>query len=142
MAKKKLAEGGTVLLDSSVPWEHRRQILMQMALDADCQPLLEGIMTAAANSKVDEVMQAKLKSVDELIDALNSRPLRPATFVGWHATGKSIRRAHVKTADGTSAFVAVADEALAGSLRCGDEVLLDGRMHAVLLVDSSQLPIG
>ena len=120
-----------MILDPNVPLAHRRAMLAQIAMDdrEEAGRVIQQILAAATSGKAKELYDKKLKKVQEQLDALNSGPMRLATYVGKALGGQ---RAQVRLEDGTNAFVFVPDPSLLEGLRCGDEVLIDATGKALL----------
>src|SRR4051794_19573405 len=121
--KRKPMDVTTAVMDKNIAWAHRQRLLMSMVSNEEYAEAVQGILDAAATSKVDELAEQRMQTANELIAALEDGPIRPATFVSFMPQRNGVRRAEVKFADGTSAFLVVPDEELATKLRRGVAVL-------------------
>jgi hypothetical protein len=140
--KHKLMDVTTAVMDKNIAWSHRQRLLMSMVSNEEYAEAVQGILEAAATSKVDELAEQRMQTANELIAALEDGPIRPATFVSFMPQRNGVRRAEVKFADGASAFLVVPDDELAAKLRRGEAVLVDGRMRAILAGDAGEFPTG
>ncbi|MBW2274721.1 MAG: AAA family ATPase [Deltaproteobacteria bacterium] len=124
----------TMLLDSSIPLEMRVEILQQLASAADeaAVGILARLIEAAGATTAEEQHAEKLREVSALLGALQQGPLRCALFDRMLEQPELGRRAQVILPDGTLASPLVTDEELAGRMRCGDTVWLDGKGSTIL----------
>jgi ATP-dependent 26S proteasome regulatory subunit len=134
MATGKAPQLQKMLFEESVPLEHRVQMLGQLCLGkgTDAMKLVGALLEAAASAKSESIYKEKIEKVNELLGQLAQGPLRPATFVMMITGTGPAARARVVLEDGSTCFVTVPDETLAGSLRCGDTVLVDAQGKALL----------
>src|SRR5436309_3607009 len=140
--KKKPTDMATAVLDPAIPWPHRAHILMAMVSDPEKHEALQGVLAAAANAKGDELLNSRMETLNEMIGALDDGALRPATFIGWGPSRNGVRRARVRLPDGSAALLVVPDEQLASALRGGQDVLVDGRVRAVIGAEAGEVPTG
>jgi ATP-dependent 26S proteasome regulatory subunit len=127
-----------MLADPSSSLPQKKQLLQHLLshenkeTDAIIATLLEN--HAAKNGKV--VYAAKIKTLDEMIQAMEEGPVRPGTFlqmiIAPAAEPKLQNRAEVVLPDGTSVLVVVPKPEQIGHLERGDTVLLDAQARAVL----------
>jgi ATP-dependent 26S proteasome regulatory subunit len=138
-AKKKAPNIGLMLHDASVPFEHRKQLLMHLCHDEseESQTFLNALFDTAANGHGEEAYAQKARELNELIQQMQQGPLRYATFIQM-LEGGTVSRARVVLMDGTVAFPVVQDAALAKSLRGGESVLLEAQARVVLYRDAGE----
>lgn len=144
-AKKNVVDAtATTLVDDSVPWEHRKLMIGQLCLDGspESDQIMKSLLAAAAKGNGESLFAKKAKEAAELVEELKRGALRPATYIGpIQASGSSVRRAQVMLSGGESAYPVVADEKLA-ALECGDTVLVDAQVRAVLDQDPNDVRVG
>ena len=143
--KKKPAEAAVALMDKSMPWEHRKRLIVHLAMGAgeEGDHALQSLCDAAANSNGDAVYAQKLKEVNELIQEMTNGPLRTGVFVRMlNGSLLAVPRAHVVLQDGESAYTVVPDAGVAQSLRCGDMVLLEAQGRVLVARDPSVWTVG
>lgn len=130
-----------MLMDSSVPLEHRKQLLQHLCIEGSDESgaVLNSVLELMTSAKVDEQLEQKLKKLNELLSEMENGPLRYATFIKMMNAGA---RAHVMLPDGTSAFTSVPNEKLHEQLRCGDTVLLEAQGKALLYHEPEEISIG
>jgi hypothetical protein len=143
-AKKKLSDALTMLIDESMPWEHRRRVLHHLLLEGgpEGEQILMTLCNAAAAANGESLVAAKQKELNELLTEMRNGPLRSAVFIKMLDQVGGVRRAKVMLQDGETAFTAVPDVQLAQSLRCGDVVYLEAQGRALLGRDSEGILVG
>jgi ATP-dependent 26S proteasome regulatory subunit len=139
-AKKKAPNIGLMLHDASVPFEHRKQLLLHLCHDEseESQTFLNALFETAANGHGEDAYAQKAKELNELIQQMQQGPLRYATFLQMMEGGGTVPRARVVLMDGTVAFPVVHDAGLAQSLRGGESVLLEAQARALLYRDAGE----
>ena len=139
MPKKSQTQVIATLVEEKLPIEHRAQILGRLCLEGGDTNLevVGSILSAAASSSGETIYRQKIEEMNERLELIEQGPLRVATFQRMLKHGHAGVRAGVLLEDGTSAFVAVPDPALAGSLRRGDTVLVEAQGKAALFRDSN-----
>jgi len=140
-ASKTRRDATLMLLDAKIPFEHRRMMLGQVALDGrkESKQVIHDLLGAAARGKGNELCDKKLQELEEKLQELKSGPMRGATYVGKALGG---RRARVRLEDGATAYVFVPEPDLLAELRRGDEVLIDATGKALLYRLSGPLEEG
>ncbi len=128
----------SMLVSDSVPWEHRKKLLMHMCMDEsdETSEVLHSILKAAGSAQSPKsIYTKKVMELEELMQEMKSGPLRTATYLGSMDGNGTGSRASVALEDGSKAFIFVPDEELASSLRRGDSVLIEASGKAVLSRD-------
>jgi ATP-dependent 26S proteasome regulatory subunit len=141
-----------MLGDDSAPLEHKKRLLMHIATAGDegSEAAIVALCESVGRTNARSVYQAKKRQLQELIEQLESGPIRPATFLGAVTVpaskvpdgGTPASRALVVVEDGSSAIVPVPDATLLATLRRGDTVLLDGKARAILAKDPGTPVVG
>ncbi len=137
-SQKKAAEMRLALVDSSVPIEHRKRMMLHLCMDDgdDSTKIVREVLDAAGAASADALHDKRAKEMAELIGRMQEGPLRAATFLGMLDPRRdpkaAVARAHVVLDDGSSVFTTVPDAGLAASLRAGDPVLLEAQGRALL----------
>jgi len=124
-----------LLADVSAPLEQRLEVIKMLVCDPrpEAREAVAALLERLAHVEAEAVYAERLRQLSEMVKQLEEGPLRPANYVGKHASdGSSPPRGEVILDDGTTAFAAVPNEDLAGNLRRGDRVLLDGKGRALL----------
>src|SRR5262249_26301658 len=141
--KKKATDAATAVLDDKIPWPTRAHLLMTMIGDPERHETVQALLAAAANAKGDELLKSRIDQLNEMLGALEEGALRPATFAGWlPAARNGVKRARVKLPDGSSMFLVVPDQNVAQTLKIGRDVLIDGRLRAILAGEAGEMPTG
>jgi ATP-dependent 26S proteasome regulatory subunit len=137
MTEKKTVE--TMLTDPTIPKKMRLEMIRQVAgKRGDAEDHVLGyVLEAASVGNAGQQYVEKTKELAERIKELSQGPMRCAVFYrfasgGGDEAGDLGRRAEVILPDGGTAFCAVPNDAVAGSLQCGDTVWLDAQGTAVL----------
>ena len=143
-SKDKLAAIKLMVLNPAIPFEHRRQMLVDLCIheSEEATALLTSLLDAAAASHGEELYKEKIKEFDSLIAEMKAGPLRFATFIRTLQAGGTAPRALVRLEDGTSAVTVVPEAGLAAKLSRGDRLLLDGQARAALFADPGVEPTG
>src|SRR6478672_1155912 len=117
------------LIDPEIPFEHRLQFLASLCLEDDesSKAVVRRLLEAAAENAGASLVDAKLKELHAAIEELKNSPLRGGTFLRLLSGDALAKRAEVVLNDGQLVYAVVIDPSLAGSLQCGDAVLLDGQ---------------
>lgn len=125
----------SALADKSTPIEQRYVLLRTLLIDpslesvAAVHALLENLTAANAES----IYKDKLKEVEEMLQLMQSGPMRDGTFLKLVKLAKfQTAQAFVVLDDGTHAYTTVPDESLAKELRRGDRVILEGKGRTLL----------
>lgn len=132
---KKLNPMMLMLADSSASIEQRLELIKMLVCDArpEAREAVATILERLAHAEAEAVYADRLRQLSEMVKQLEEGPLRTANYVGKLASdGSSPSRSEVVLDDGTVAFAAVPNEDVAGNLRRGDRVLLDGKGRALL----------
>jgi hypothetical protein len=89
--KHKLMDVTTAVMDKNIAWSHRQRLLMSMVSNEEYAEAVQGILEAAATSKVDELAEQRMQTANELIAALEDGPIRHVRVVyaaaQWRAAG-------------------------------------------------------
>ncbi len=139
MPKKSQTQVIATLVEEKLPIEHRAQILGRLCLeggDAN-HGVVAAILDAARCGSGETIYSQKIEEMDATLELLEQGPLRVATFQRMLEGGRAGVRACVVLEDGSTAYVAVPDPALASSLRRGDTVLVEAQGKAALFRDSN-----
>jgi len=137
-SKKTVDKIPAMLVSDSVPFEHRRKMLMQLCMDEseETSELVASILQAAGTPKSPKsIYLKKTKELEELMEQMRAGPLRQATYLNQLNGNGAGQRACVALEDGSKAFVLVPEKKLADALRCGDTVLIEASGKAVLYRD-------
>jgi len=130
------------LSDGSFPLELRTEILKESIPLLENPDFVQQFCKFLESANAKSTFQKRSEQLSAMIKDLEAGPFRSAVFVGLSSNGSKVNHAQVLFDDGTDAFSVVADEKLAGSLRKGDRVLLDGRGKLVLRKSPNPLKIG
>lgn len=133
-SKKKLSSVGAMVLDSSVPFPSRREILLELCADPseESTAALTSILEGAAAAHGESLYAKKTKEVADLLQQMEQGPLRSGRFLRMVEAAGALRRAHVILPDSSTVFPLVPDAGLASSLVRGDPVLLEGQGRVLL----------
>ena len=134
-----------MLLDDDIPFEHRRHLIADLCQSdsKEATRILKSLLQAAASGSEGDRYKEKTRELEQLIEALESGPQRPGIFLNLVTPVETpIVRAHVKLADGSSAYPIVVDGELAAKLKRGDCVMLSARAELLLARDPGRLDIG
>jgi len=134
-SKKTTGNIPAMLVSDEVPWQHRRRMLMHLCMDEseETAEVLNSILKAAGNTKSPKsIYNKKIKELEELMQQLQTGPLRQATYLDSVSANGTGQRACVVLEDGSKAFVMVPESKLADQLRRGDTVLIEANGKAVL----------
>ena len=136
-SKAKAATMKLMLLNSGIPFEHRRQMLLDLCIHEsdEARAVVAAILEAAAASSAESIFNEKVKALDALMAELKAGPLRNATYFRMLGAGAPALRALVRLEDGTSAAPVVPDPELAAALHRGSRVMLDAQARCVLFAD-------
>src|SRR3954462_7552574 len=133
------------LADQSLPVEHRSMLLRTLIIDpdADGSAAVHALLESHSRANGESLFNDKLKQVDELLQQMQSGPMRNATFIDLVKVGSvSPPQAFVVLDDGAFAYTSVPDEALSKDLRRGDRVILEGKGRALLSKAPHYLNVG
>jgi ATP-dependent 26S proteasome regulatory subunit len=128
----------------TLPLAHRAQMMVEVMVRAKeeeeaSQAVAKEVFNRLGNATVDEEVKAKAKALDEILEQVESAPLRPATFIGLcDVSGTGVPHAQVAMDNGEVAFVVIYDQAEAKRLKLGDRIMLDA--HAKIMVRPSPDP--
>ncbi len=128
-----------VLLDDSVPFGHRKQLMLHFCFErgGSGDEVLKSILSDARSPENQEsIFKQKTDELAGLIEQMKKGPLRQGPFMRMLEGSGLGARAQVLLEDGASAYVVVPDAELADSLRVGDGVLLESQGSAVLFRDA------
>jgi ATP-dependent 26S proteasome regulatory subunit len=131
---KKSNQLHTMLTNPELPLDHRLELLKGLVNNngAENKVILASLLDGAGPDPEDLHAQ-KINDLNALIREMMEGPLRNAVFIGiCEANGSPVRQALVVLDDGTQVYTAVPDAMLAGSLRTGDRVILEGKGRALL----------
>jgi len=134
-----------LLADQSLPVEHRSMLLRTLIVDpdADGSAAVHALLESHTRSNGESLFNDKVKQVDELLQQMQSGPMRNATFIDLVKVGSvSPPQAFVVLDDGAFAYTSVPDEALSKDLRRGDRVILEGKGRALLSKAPHYLNVG
>lgn len=132
---KKAASVRALLGDPDAPLEHRYMVLRTLVNDGSPQAreLVAELLQLLASTDAESVYEEKRRELAELLREMNEGPRRSGFFLHRVTVdGAPTRQACVLLEDGTRVFTTIADETLAGVLRCGDSVIVEGRGRALL----------
>lgn len=131
---KKSNQLHSMLINPGVPLEHRLELLKGLANNNGAEnkeilaSLLEGV-----GLDLEDLHTQKINELNALIREMMEGPLRNAVFIGLcDANGSPVKKALVVLDDGAMVYTAVPDAMLAGQLRTGDRVILEGKGRALL----------
>src|SRR5882762_1897587 len=134
-----------LLADKSLPVEHRSMLLRTLIMDTDtdASAAVHALLESHARANGESLFNDKLKQVEELLQQMQSGPMRNATFIDLVKVG-SVQppQAFVVLDDGAFAYTCVPEEALAKDLRRGDRVILEGKGRALLSKAPNYLKVG
>ena len=144
-SSKKILSILQLLADKSAPVEQRYLLVRTLIAGDDpdhiatVHALLDNLTVANPESAYNE----KLKQLDELIQLMQSGPMRNATFIDLVKVGTvQPPQAFVVLDDGAYAYTCVPDETLAKILKRGDRVILEGKGRALLSKAPDYLQVG
>lgn len=144
--KVKLAAGPSAMLtDPSVPLHDRMQLLAQLCMEGGAHnaKLVGKLLAAARKADGESEHTRKIAQLNELMEQLQSGPLRLATYFGPVDTnGRAVRRVCVILQNGDQAYPVVPPESGLGDLQMGDSVLVDAQARAVLSHAPNVAPVG
>src|SRR5206468_5539073 len=124
-----------LLADPAAPLEQRREFLKMLLNDPspDAHAAVLSLFTMLSANGAQHVHEEKARELTLILKQLEEGPLRPAAFIELlPKNGFAAPQAQVVLDDGSCACSVVPEPKLAGSLRRGDRVLLDGRGKALL----------
>ncbi len=142
---KKIPELRAMLADDDVPLAHRTQFLVHVCMeDAEVgQQVLESLVRDAKSPQtISALKEKKTRELSALLKEMREGPLRYGTFISMLTEPGLTTRARVILEDSSTAFVLVPDAKLAGTLRLGDTVVLEGQGRAVLFQDTALPEVG
>jgi hypothetical protein len=134
MSKKKLSNLGATILDPTLPFSDRREILLELCADPgeESAATLASILDGAASAHGESLYAKKTKEVSELLQQMEQGPLRSGRFIRMIEDNGTLRRAYVALPDGSAVFPLVPDAGLAAALLRGDRVLIDAQGRVLL----------
>src|SRR5438445_13756136 len=113
------------LADKSTPAEQRYLLLRTLVNDTNLESIanVHALLEHMSVSTAESLYAEKVKELEELLELLQSGPMRNATFIELVRVGKiRAMQALVVLDDGTYAYTTVPEESLAKELRRGDRV--------------------
>ena len=136
MKKKSSRRGGAsiMLTDSSIPLEHRRQMLRSLCAQEGekHEQIVDDLLDAATNTNGEALHAKKAEELSEVLEALKGGPLRVGTFLVLHPANGAARRANVILEGGDATCPVVSDQRLGAELEAGDAVTVDLKTNALV----------
>ncbi len=131
---KKSNQLHAMLTNGELPLDHRLELLKGLVNNngAENKAILASLLEGAGPD-LEDVHAQKVNELNALIREMMEGPLRNGVFIGLcDNNGSPVRQALVVLDDGTQVYTAVPDAMLAGELRTGDRVILEGKGRALL----------
>src|SRR5688572_12875174 len=121
--------------DKNVPLEQRSILLRNLLVEGDPEAMLALLVALEKPPAADgeSLYHEKLKQLEELLQLMQSGPMRTATFIDFVKVGLvQPPQALVLLEDGGTAYTCLGDEKLSKQLQRGDRVILEGKGRALL----------
>lgn len=134
-----------ILADSSLPWELRAVRLREALqnITPETQQMVQRLLQGLNAPRSEAVYRERLRKLDALLKEMEEQPRRQAVFIELRGrNGRDVSSALVMLEDGTLAYTVVPNEEVAGTLRRGDRVILEGKGRALLEADTTALRMG
>jgi ATP-dependent 26S proteasome regulatory subunit len=131
--KKKSMDTKTMLIDPSIPFPLRKQLLVQLVSheSEESNTILESFFEDASSGNGESLFAEKTKELNAMIKELREGPMRFGTFVAFQQSNNALRRAKIRLEDGTTVFPVILENDTASNLERGKNVLLDSQGVAV-----------
>lgn len=139
MAKLNLKPFLLKIASSDVPLSQRKEMMVDLLgkEDESLQPAIEEIFVRLASTELGEDAQKKQKMLTDILKALETCPMRPATFIERTGfSGTSAQHVMVALDNGDFGYVVAHDADLVSKLKLGDRIVLDAQ--AKILVASTK----